>query len=427
MTSQAATSPVASDDTLIDRYRDVRARTEALCETLEPEDMVVQSMADVSPAKWHLAHTSWFFETFVLARGDDYRCFDPAYEYLHNSYYNSVGAQFPRARRGLLTRPTVDEIRRYRAHVDASLIGGLERGLLDGAARGVIELGLHHEQQHQELLLMDIKHVLFQNPLYPAYRETPAREPTEAPAFAWIDCPGGIHSIGAEAGDGFAFDNEGPRHRVLLEPHRLANRLVTNAEYLEFIRDGGYRTPSLWLADGWALVQTERWNAPLYWVERDGEWFEFTLAGLVPLDPAAPVCHVSFYEADAYASWADARLPTEAEWEVAAAERPPRGRFLDPDRLHPAPASGPGLQQLYGDAWEWTRSAYQPYPGFRAAAGALGEYNGKFMCNQLVLRGGCCATPSGHLRASYRNFFYPHQRWMFSGIRLASDRGDRAA
>ncbi len=421
MTSQAMPSPAAAGDPLIDSYRRVRTQTEALAETLAVEDMVVQSMPDVSPTKWHLGHTSWFFEFSILAGFADYRVFDPDFEYLHNSYYNSIGPQYPRPRRGLLTRPTVAEVHRYRRHVDEQLIRHLEQGDLDEAGRALVELGMHHEQQHQELLLMDIKHVLFQNPLYPAFRER-QRSSSESPAeLSWSDFSGGEHRIGADLGGAFIYDNEAPRHRVLLEPYRLANRLISNGEYLDFIRDGGYGEANLWLSDGWALVQAEGWRAPLYWVERDDEWFEFTLAGLEPLDPAAPVSHVSLYEADAYASWAGARLATEAEWEVAAARQAPDGNYLDLDCLRPLPESRPGLRQLYGDAWEWTRSAYQPYPGFRPAPGALGEYNGKFMCNQMVLRGGCCFTPEGHTRATYRNFYYPHQRWIVTGIRLAAD------
>ncbi len=405
-------------------YRTVRDATERLCEPLSHEDYVVQSMPDVSPTKWHLAHVSWFFETFVLKpHATGYRPARPEFEYLFNSYYNAVGEQYPRPRRGLLTRPTVDEVYEYRAAVDAAMLALLEEDDHDLAT--LVELGLNHEQQHQELILMDIKHVLSCNPLHPAYRPAPEARSLAAPGLEWIERDESVRWIGHQ-GDGFAYDNESPRHRVLVPAFRIASRPVTNGEFLEFIRDGGYRTPTLWLADGWSTVEREEWQAPLYWIRRDGAWHEFTLGGLRALDPAAPVCHVSYFEADAYATWAGARLPTEAEWETVAREQPVEGNFLEQDALGPraAPADAGGAAapvQLFGDVWEWTRSPYQPYPGYRANPGALGEYNGKFMCNQQVLRGGSFASPASHLRATYRNFFYPHCRWQFAGLRLARD------
>ncbi|MDX1648879.1 MAG: ergothioneine biosynthesis protein EgtB [Myxococcota bacterium] len=406
------------------RFRSVRAATEALAAPLSPEDCTAQSMPDASPVKWHLAHTSWFFETFVLEPADpDWRTPDPAYRVLFNSYYHSVGRQYFRPDRGLVTRPGLAEVQRYRARVDEAVLRLLERGALDRRLQGVVELGLHHEQQHQELVLTDVKHLLAHNPMHPAYREVPPEPRRPVPPLGWHAVEGGLREIGF-AGPGFAFDNEGPRHRVWLEPFELAGRLVTVAEYLAFMEDGGYARPELWLSDGWAVVQERGWDAPLYWRGDDAEgWQAQTLAGLRALHPDEPVCHVSHYEADAYATWAGARLPTEAEWEVVAAELPVKGNFVENERFHPAPL-GPadaalGPAQLFGDVWEWTASAYAPYPGFRPPAGALGEYNGKFMANQMVLRGGSCATPNGHVRATYRNFFYPDARWQFSGIRLA--------
>lgn len=403
-------------------YRTVRAATGALCEGLQPEDMVAQSMDDCSPTKWHLAHTTWFFETFVLRPFvAGYRVFHPAFEVLFNSYYNAVGPQFPRPRRGVLTRPTVAEVLRYRAHVDEAMSRLLEDEVAPELAARVT-LGLQHEQQHQELMLMDLKHLLSCNPLRPAAREGAAPPSGRAaPPLRFHDGPSGLQEVG-HAGAGFQFDNEGPRHAVFLRPFRLASRCVSNAEYLEFIADGGYRRPELWLSDGWAQAQAERWSAPLYWELSDGTWSEFTLGGPRPLDPHAPVVHVSHYEADAYARWAGARLPTEAEWEAFASVMPVTGNFVESGRWHPCAApGGPEPSQLFGDVWEWTASAYLPYPGFRPADGALGEYNGKFMSGQMVLRGGCCASPAGHLRATYRNFFPPRARWQFAGIRLTKD------
>ena len=409
------------------RYVEVRGLSETLASPLSPEDQQVQSMPDVSPTKWHLAHVTWFFETFLLSPHlPGYEPFDPAFGYLFNSYYEGVGARHPRPDRGLLSRPPVSEVIAYRAHVDGAM-GRLFETLSDDAwaePAELIELGLNHEQQHQELLLMDIKHVLSRNPLRPAYRPRNAREAAAAPEMGWVEQEGGLGRLGDE-GTGFAFDNERPRHRVVLEDFRLADRAVTNGEYRAFVEDGGYRDPLLWLADGWATVQAEGWEAPLYWRETDGERSEFTLAGEVPLDHDAPVCHVSHYEAAAYATWAGKRLPTEAEWEAAApGVDEENANLLAADRLHPAAANGNGrsaTRQMIGDVWEWTASPYVAYPGFRTSPGAVGEYNGKFMSNQMVLRGGCCATPPGHIRATYRNFFYPHQRWPFTGIRLAED------
>lgn len=401
---------------LVPLYRSVRGATTTLTAPLEPEDMAVQAMPDASPIKWHLAHTTWFFETFILKHTPGYRPFHPQFEYLFNSYYNALGPQWYRPHRGLLTRPTGAEILEYRTHVDAAMGRLLGSGSFPEA---VVELGLHHEQQHQELILTDVKYLLSQNPLRPVYREGSAVARTGAvPAQGWIDGPPGVQAIG-HAGTGFAFDNEYPRHDELIRSFRLANRLVTNGEYRAFIADGGYRRPDLWLSDGWAAVRDRGWEGPLYWAERDDAPWIYTLSGFRPLDDAEPVCHVSFYEADAYARWSGARLPTEAEWEVAAAARTVTGNFVESGRLHPAPSDGD--TQLFGDVWEWTGSPYLAYPGYRPAAGALGEYNAKFMCNQFVLRGGSCATPASHIRASYRNFFPPDARWQFSGIRLATD------
>jgi len=406
-------------------YTAVRRASEMLCEPLAREDYGLQAMPDTSPPKWHLAHTTWFFETFLLKPFmSGYRAFHPQFEYLFNSYYEQVGAQFPRPQRGLLSRPTVDEVYRYRAHVDAAMAALLaDTGRKDRpeiAARAT--LGCHHEEQHQELLLTDIKYGLAVNPLRPAYHAGLPSAPDGAPtAPGWIEYAGGEREIG-HAGEGFAFDNESPRHRVLLTPHALASRLVTNGEYLEFIEAGGYRRSEYWLSDGWRALRERQWQTPLYWEKIEGRWWQFTLGGMQRLDESGPVCHVSYYEADAYARWAGKRLPTEAEWEAAAQQQNVHGNLREAGYLHPIPAL-PGAQpaQLFGDVWEWTGSAYAPYPGYRAASGALGEYNGKFMVNQMVLRGGSCVTPSAHMRASYRNFFYPADRWQFSGIRLTED------
>ncbi|MFD1610749.1 ergothioneine biosynthesis protein EgtB [Sphingomonas tabacisoli] len=393
----------------------VRGLSLALTEPLSDADATVQSMDDASPAKWHLAHTTWFFETFVLRDVAGYRPFDPAYAYLFNSYYEAEGPRHARPRRGMITRPSLDEIRAYRAHVDAALAEAWPQ--LGPDARALVELGCHHEQQHQELLLTDILHLFAQNPLKPAVWPGAASAPSPVPGpIGWIEGRTGAVEIG-HAGPGFAFDCEGPRHQVLLTPHALADRPVTNGEWIGFIKDGGYQDPRWWLSDGWAWVQREGVDAPLYW-EGDGSgWTSLGLDGLKPVDATAPVTHISFFEADAYASWAGARLPTEAEWESAAAGLDPNeGQFLDD--AGPVRPRGYGP---FGSVWEWTGSAYRPYPGFKPAEGAVGEYNGKFMSGQFVLKGGSCSTPRGHMRASYRNFFYPHQRWQFTGVRLAKD------
>ncbi len=406
------------------RYAEVRRASEILCQPLAPDDYGLQGMPDTSPPKWHLAHTTWFFETFLLKPFlPGYRPFHPQFEHLFNSYYEQVGAPFPRPQRGLLSRPTTEEIYRYRAAIDAAMASLIadadEKHWAEVAARAT--LGCHHEEQHQELLLTDIKYNLSINPLRPAYRANLPQPPaTNIVALDWIEHPAGVREIGHD-GAGFAFDNEGPRHRVLLPDYALAARLVTNDEYLAFIEAGGYARAEHWLADGWRAARERQWQAPLYWERIDGHWWHYTLAGLRPLNESAPVCHVSFYEADAYVRWAGKRWPTEAEWEVAAHTEPVRGNLRESGYLHPAPAAS-GANQFFGDAWEWTASSYAPYPGYRPASGALGEYNGKFMVNQLVLRGGSCVTPAGHMRASYRNFFYPADRWQFSGIRLAQDR-----
>lgn len=412
---------------LAERYPEVRRTTESLCARLTPEDHVVQSMPDASPAKWHLAHTSWFFETFLLGPHlPGYAEFHPRYGYLFNSYYNAVGDRHERPRRGILSRPPLEEIHAYRRHVDGRMAELFAALTPERAAElaPLIALGLNHEQQHQELILMDIKHAFASEPLRPAYvpRAEQARS-GGAPALRWVPFGEGVRRIGDDGKERFAFDNEGPRHRVFTEPFQLASRPVTCGEFRAFIDDGGYRRPEFWLSDGWDAVRANGWEAPLYW--EDGA--VMTLSGVQPFDDAEPVCHVSFYEADAFARWAGARLPTEAEWEVAAVDAEVKGNLLERGRLHPAAADGGGgsgaLGQLFGDVWEWTASAYSPYPGFRPAAGAVGEYNGKFMCNQLVLRGGACVTPASHLRATYRNFFPPHARWAFSGLRLARDGG----
>jgi ergothioneine biosynthesis protein EgtB len=423
----AAPACEGEEPRLVDRYEAVRRFSETLCEPLAVEDYVIQPMPDVSPTKWHLAHTSWFFETFLLASAvPDYRPFHPQFGYLFNSYYNAVGKRHCRPRRGLLSRPTVEEVYQYRSYVDRQMLELMDRADANrlAALRPLVELGLQHEQQHQELILTDIKNVFAANPLKPVYQEQPPhRHPAPGPA-EWSDYPGGLCEIG-HRGQSFAFDNETPRHRVFLQPFRLATWLVTNGEYLAFMEDGGYRRPELWLSDGWNAVQANGWDAPFYWEQQDGRWWMMTLAGMREVDPAEPVCHVSFYEADAYASWAGARLPSEAEWEIVSVEAPIEGNFADSGRFHPAPllpgAAEAGPAQLFGDVWEWTSSPYRPYPGFRPLEGALGEYNGKFMCNQMVMRGGSCATSLSHIRPTYRNFFPPDARWQFTGLRLARD------
>ncbi|MBI1361559.1 MAG: ergothioneine biosynthesis protein EgtB [Alphaproteobacteria bacterium] len=405
------------------RFLAVRDQTTALAASLSPEDQVIQSMTDASPTKWHLAHTAWFFETFILKdHAEGYSPFDPDYAYLFNSYYEAVGERHPRPQRGLLSRPSSEEVLTYRSHVDAAMATLIEEASPKtwDMIHPLIELGLNHEQQHQELILMDIKHAFSINPLLPAYAPAMKRDPAPAPPLEWVAFPGGLYEIGHD-GEGFAFDNEGPRHRVWLEPFALANRLTTNADYLAFIDDGGYQRPEFWLSDGWAARQSQGWEAPLYWLTRDGRREIFTLAGPRPLDLSEPVCHVSYYEADAFANWTGRRLAREEEWEAAASRNPTPP---DPDggsRLHPSAAADAGLSQMFGECWQWTSSAYSAYPGFRAAKGAIGEYNGKFMSNQFVLRGAAAVTPASHARMTYRNFFPPAARWAFSGIRLASD------
>jgi ergothioneine biosynthesis protein EgtB len=409
-----------------DRFSAVRAFTKSLCEPLRVEDYVVQTMPDVSPTKWHLAHTTWFFETFVLGRLQPQSApFNPAFAYLFNSYYNLVGPQFPRPNRGLLSRPTVDEVFAYRAHVDERIGSALDHGRrLDNETLSLVELGMHHEQQHQELMLTDLKHVFGSNPIDPAYLAVPSTTDhgdTGTRALQWLAFDGGLNAVGHD-GAGFAFDNEGPRHRRLLQPFELGSRLVTNEEYLAFIDDDGYRRPELWLSEGWSVVQREGWEAPLYWRREDKRWSLFTLGGRRAIRSDEPVCHVSYYEADAFAAWARSRLPDEAEWEVAVGDTLPSGNFVESGALHPRPSNrSAGLEQCFGDVWEWTRSAYSPYPRYWPASGAVGEYNGKFMCGQFVLRGGSCATSVDHIRSTYRNFFPPDARWQFTGIRLARD------
>jgi ergothioneine biosynthesis protein EgtB len=418
---------------LLDGYRAVRQLTEKLVEPLTPEDQMLQSMDDASPAKWHRAHTTWFFETFLLQPHQPGYCvFDEHFNYLFNSYYEAVGERHPRPERGILSRPTADTVTQYRRYVDAAmeeLIARIEDDRLAQLAP-LLALGLAHEQQHQELILTDIKHAFWRNPVSLAYQPAQGFARDMPPPLDFIDFAGGIVEIGHDGHNrstgGFAFDNEGPRHRVLLHPYRIATRPITCGEYLLFMEDGGYAQADLWLSDGWAMVQREGWQAPLYWSQdpKRGGWQIFTLNGRRALDPAEPVCHVSFYEAAAFATWAGKRLPTEAEWEHAAQSGRCefRGGFLDRAHPHPRPSSAPpGRLQMFGEVWEWTRSGYEPYPGFKPAAGAIGEYNGKFMCSQIVLRGGSCATPPGHVRPSYRNFFPPAARWQFSGIRLAED------
>ena len=412
----------SSPTTLIEGYQAIREASEALCKPLEIEDYGIQTMPDVSPPKWHLAHTSWFFETFLLKpylKG--YREFHPDYVRLFNSYYDQVGEYHPRPQRGFLSRPTVKDIRSYRTHVNEAmqqLLGQTDHSdWTDIETRTVI--GMNHEQQHQELLLTDIKHIFASNPLRPVYRDLPQSSATAA-SLQWIEQPGGLIEIGA-TGESFAYDNEFPRHKVYLQPFNLASRLITNAEYLAFMEDAGYDRPELWLSEGWKAIKDRRFNKPLYWEQRDGEWWQMTLSGMQLLNPNAPVCHVNYFEADAYANWAGKRLPTEGEWESVAAVNSVEGNLRDAGYLQPQASETEGLQQLFGDVWEWTLSAYNAYPGFHAPKGALGEYNGKFMCGQYVLRGGSCVTPANHIRASYRNFFYPADQWQFSGIRLAED------
>ena len=426
MPSTNIVSPAESRDarSALERlYREVRAATVALALPLSDADATVQSMPDASPAKWHLAHTTWFFESMVLTNAaPKYKVFDERFNFVFNSYYESVGARHPRPLRGLLTRPTLAEVLAYREYVDAA-ISQLLQTMPAQSVLQVIELGCHHEQQHQELLLTDILHLFAQNPLRPAYRESvPLPVEFIDRSQTYRNFPGGLIDLG-HRGEGFAFDCEGPRHMAHVDPYRLSDRLVTNGEWAEFIADGGYSNPLLWLSDGWAMVRSEGWSAPLYWEAREGEFWSMTLRGAQPVDPDAPVTHVSYFEADAFATWASRRLPTEAEWEAAAQGVAVAGNFANSNRLRPRPAPVPAgeLRQMFGDVWEWTRSAFLPYPRFRPTRGALGEYNGKFMSGQFVLRGGSCVTPRDHVRATYRNFFAPHARWQFSGLRLAED------
>jgi ergothioneine biosynthesis protein EgtB len=439
-TAAAGRSLFPASQSRVERLRDsfhqIRKFTNALCAGLEPEDCVVQSMPDVSPTKWHLAHTTWFFETFILKKFvPGYRAEIPEYAYLFNSYYNAAGDMHRRDLRGLISRPTLSQAQRYRASIDShidDLLSNPDENLLD-EIESILVLGFHHEQQHQELLITDIKHVLAQNPLYPVFRagrDGALRRPDAAARrpYQLIDFEQTLTEIGHD-GDEFAYDNEGPRHQALVPAFSLATRPITNGEYIAFIEDNGYNRPEFWLSLGWMTVNEQRWNAPLYWIKRDGAWWNFTLSGLRPVDQSEPVTHVSYFEADAYANWTGARLPTEFEWERAALSCPIEGNFVETEVFHPvavasavsADKSRKGLHQMFGDVWEWTRSAYSPYPGYRAAGGALGEYNGKFMCNQYVLRGGSCATSRTHIRRTYRNFFQPEKRWQFTGIRLARD------
>ena len=412
---------------LLKQFKKVRDFTDGLCRNLKTEDFVIQSMPDVSPTKWHLAHTTWFFEAFVLMRSSaDYENFNPVYKYLFNSYYVQMGERFTRSRRGLLSRPTVKEVFEYRDYINSRITEFIEKSSEELYSRfsGIIEIGIHHEQQHQELMITDIKHVYSINPLYPVYinKELPAVE--SVPPIEWIKIEGGLYEIGY-GGKGFSYDNETPVHKEYADDFAIASRLVTNREYLNFINDKGYQTPWLWLSDGWATVEKENWEAPLYWTKFDGEWFNYKLNGFQKIDLNEPVCHVSHYEADAFARWSGARLPTEAEWEIAAKDIPVNGNFADSENFHPAALSAGSndgqIYQMYGDVWEWTGSAYLPYPGFKPVSGALGEYNGKFMSGQMVLKGGSCATPESHIRKTYRNFFQPSSRWQFMGIRLAKE------
>jgi len=405
-------------------FLQTRQDSENICAPLEIEDYGVQTIEDISPPKWHLAHTSWFFETFILKPYlKYYKEFNPLFAHLFNSYYELAGTYHPRPERGLLSRPTVKEVYAYRSHINHAmqkLLADLQHDNLD-TIQMLTNIGMHHEQQHQELLLTDIKHAFAYNPLKPVYRELIAPAVDTAIDMTWHEQPGGVFEIGTGFGNNFVYDNETPRHKQYIKAFNIASRLVTNAEYLEFIEDDGYQRPELWLSDGWKTVTTQNWKTPLYWEKHNNQWHVMSLSGLRELDLYAPVSHVSFYEADAYARWAKKRLPSEAEWEVVANNLAIEGNLRDQDYLQPIAATTTGLSQFYGDVWEWTQSSYAPYPGYRASSGALGEYNGKFMNSQMVLRGGSCFTPANHIRASYRNFFYPKDRWQVSGIRLAED------
>ncbi len=414
-----------SKDTLIDRFQTIRDFSLYLSDPLEKEDYVIQAIENTSPTKWHLAHVSWFYETFVLEKAiPDYESLHPQYSYIFNSYYLQTGEPHTRSKRGLLSRPTVDQVLEYRAYVNEQVLN-----FLDGASEEeltefgpVIEIGNHHEQQHQELMITDLKYMFAQNPLYPKYKELDRPEGEQPDAMSWVSFDEGIYEIGNNGGE-FTYDNEHPRHRKFLEPFVMADRLITNGEFMEFMEDGGYQRSPLWLDDGWATVNKNNWDSPLYWCKRDDGWYHYTLGGLRKVNPHEPVTHVSYYEADAFARWADARLPREAEWEVAAGDKPYEGNFVEEGHFHPRPLqkNSDELKQMYGDVWEWTMSSYEPYPGYQPLPGALGEYNGKFMCSQYVLRGGSCATSKRHIRKTYRNFFYPDARWQFNGIRLAKN------
>jgi ergothioneine biosynthesis protein EgtB len=418
---QEETGTESTRQKLAEDFRHIRAETERICSPLAIDDYQIQSITETSPPKWHLAHVSWFFEAFVLPHfNPQYRPFHPQFGYLFNSYYETVGKMQPRPQRGLLSRPPVEEVYRYRRYVNEQvlqLMEAVDESQWSGLAFR-ITLGLHHEQQHQELLLMDIKHNLSVNPLRPAYRDDLLIFDTTAPPMRWIERPGGIRHMGHESdGFRFCFDNETPRHEILLQDHRLASRLVSNEEYLAFMADGGYERSELWLSDGWSLIQNMQWRHPLFWEKQDGDWRIFTLGGMRHLNPHEPVCHLSYYEADAYARWAGKRLPTEAELEVILAEETTGTDSSNQNYLHPKPGEG----QWSGEVWQWTASPYTPYPGFQPLAGSMGEYNGKFMCNQMSLRGSSCLTPANHARPTYRNFFYPHDRWPVTGLRLAED------
>jgi ergothioneine biosynthesis protein EgtB len=410
---------------LLNRFKAVRNFSLEICKPLITEDYVIQSMPDVSPTKWHLSHTSWFFETFVLKEAsDNYKSLHPRYAYLFNSYYIQAGDRFERPKRGLLSRPSVKEVFQYREYVDQYMLDFLEKSdekTFKKLAK-VVEIGLHHEQQHQELMLTDIKHVFSVNPLYPVYIDTENKKAENLLSAKWISFEEGVYEIGYNE-NGFSYDNESPQHKEYIRPFSLASRLITNGEYIKFVEEGCYKKPELWLSDGAATISSENWQAPLYWEKIDGEWWNFKLTGFKKVNPDEPVCHVSFYEADAFARWTGARLPTEAEWEVAASTINIKGNFVEDKNFHPIPVEKENneLKQMYGDVWEWTRSSYSPYPGYKTLPGALGEYNGKFMSGQMVLRGGSCATSRTHIRKTYRNFFPPNARWQFMGIRLAAD------
>lgn len=406
--------------TNVDKFLQVRKQSEEFCAPLEIEDYGLQCVAETSPAKWHLAHTSWFFETFILKPFEKgFKHFNPKFEYLFNSYYNGVGKQFMRAKRGLLSRPTVDEVYQYRENVTQRVVELFSRSQADTKANELLELGINHEQQHQELFFTDLLFNWYQNPLLPVYQKAAPNNALSSEKVAWVQYEKQLASIGTDfSNDQFIFDNESPKHQCLVNAFEIQDRLITNQDYLEFIQDNGYQRPELWLSDGWANVQEQQWQAPLYWQCEENHWYQYGLNGLTKLDKSAPVSHISAYEADAFARWADARLPTEAEWELVAQSKPISGNFVETKHLRPIASDD---SQFYGDVWEWTSSAYSPYPGFKTAKGAVGEYNGKFMCNQLVLKGGSCVTSQSHIRSSYRNFFYPDARWQFSGLRLARD------